>query len=299
MNNNHQIIYGAGRTRHRNLKSPNILFQHQRIVRNLFAALFIALFLCHPCVSQEKPQNKWSYTLGLGMANVPSYLGDNDYQVILFPNFRVTYSDRIFASLLEGIGYHAVKGNSWSYGPIIKYNASRHENGAVSSKIEGDKSRERIHLDDVVFTIEPGVFFQYSIRSINTKLEVRQGIGGHKGLIGELKSDYRSIIQLFGRPFYYAIGPQIKIADTNFNASFFGINHKQALETDLGIYDPKFGILSYGLNGTLVVPLRRKLSMIAFAGYSRLGNVAAESDLIIEYGSVNQGSFGLILNYTF
>lgn len=299
MKNNYRNIYNTGKNRHRFLESPESLYQHKRIVRNIFAVLFISLFLWHPCVSQEKPQNRWSYSLGLGMANAPSYLGDNDYQVILFPNFRVTYSDRIFASLLEGIGYHAVKASSWSFGPIIKYNVSRYENGSVSSKIEGDYTKDLINLGDVVFTVEPGLFFQYSNRSVNTKLEIRQGIGGHKGLIGELKSDYRSIIQLFGRSIYYAIGPQIKIADSDFNNAFFGIDQRQALDTDLGIYEPKFGILSYGLNGSLVFPLRRKLSMIAFAGYNRLGDVAAESDLIIKYGSVNQGAFGLIFSYTF
>ena len=281
------------------MENSNSFFKHKRIVRNIFGALFVALFLLHPCVSQETSENGWSYSFGLGMANVPSYLGDNDYQVILFPNFRVTYSDKIFASLLEGIGYHALKGNSWTFGPIIKYNVSRYENGSVSSKIEGDKTKEPINLGDIVFTLEPGLFFQYSNRSVNTKLEIRKGIGGHKGLIGELKSDYRSIFNLFGRSIYYAIGPQIKITDSDFNSAFFGINQKQALDTDLDIYDPKYGILSYGLNGLFVVPLRRKLSMIAFAGFNRLGDVAAESDLIIEYGSVNQGSFGLILSYTF
>lgn len=299
MKNTPQDTFDTGRSRKRILESPDSRFQLNRFVRNTFAALFLTLLLWRPCVSQETADSKWSSSIGLGMANVPTYLGDNHYQVILFPNFRVTYSDRIFASLLEGIGYHAVKGNSWSYGPLIKYHVSRYENGAVSSKIGVDKTKELISIGDVVFTVEPGIFVQYSNRSINTKLEIRQGIGGHKGLIGELKSDYRSIFQLFGSPIYYAIGPQIKITDSDFNSAFFGIDQRQALETDLRIYDPKFGVLSYGLNGSLVVPLRRKLSMIAFAGYNRLGNVAAESDLILKFGSVHQGSFGLILNYTF
>ena len=299
MKNTPQDTYDTDRTRNRNLESPDSLFQRKRIVRNILAALFITLFLWHPCVSQETAENRWSYSLGLGMANVPTYLGDNDYQVILFPNFRIAYSDRIFASLLEGIGFHAVKGNSWSYGPIIKYQASRYKYGSITSKVEVEKTKVLNNLEDVAFTVEPGVFFQYSNKLIHTKLEIRQGIGGHNGFIGELKSEYRSIFRLFGRSIFYAIGPQLKIADTDFNSAFFGIDQKQALETDLGIYEPKFGVLSYGLNGTLMVPLRRKFSMIAFAGYNRLGNVATESDLIIEYGSVNQSAFGLILYYTF
>jgi outer membrane scaffolding protein for murein synthesis (MipA/OmpV family) len=299
MKNTCQHMNDTEKARNRVLEKPDNLFQRKRIVRNIYTALFLTLFLWHPCVSQETADNRWSFSAGLGMANVPSYLGDNDYQVILFPNFRVAHSDKIFASLLEGVGYNVVKVNSWRFGPIIKYHASRYGNGSVSSKIEADKNKDLINIGDVVFTVEPGLFFQYSNRSVNTKLEIRQGIGGHNGLIGELKSEYRSIIQLFGWSVYYAIGPQIKIADSDFNNAFFGIDQRQALETDLGIYDPKFGVLSYGLNGSLVVPLRRKLSLIAFAAYNRLGNVAAESDLIIKYGSVNQGAFGLIFNYTF
>jgi outer membrane scaffolding protein for murein synthesis (MipA/OmpV family) len=47
------------------------------------------------------------------------------------------------------------------------------------------------------------------------------------------------------------------------------------------------------------VPMTDKVSTILFANYSMLGDEAADSSLVEQRGSDNQGSLGVFVNYSF
>lgn len=277
-------------------RTSNTLSKGQTIAFILFISLFGFITTSSGQVEEAK---KWNYSVGVGMATTPSYLGDDEYQLLLFPNFRVTYSDKFFASLLEGIGYNVIKTNTWRMGPIVKTHIGRFEDGTVPSSISGNKTEDLLGLGDVGFTLETGGFIEYTKGFISTKLEIRQGIGGHQGMIGELKSEIKSSFRIRKKSIYYALGPEIRITDSRFNNAFFGINQDQSSTSDFEVYDAKFGLLSYGLSGSFLIPINKKLSTIGFLRYSRLGDVASDSQLVSQNGSVHQTTVGLMLNYSF
>lgn len=262
-----------------------------------YTFLIISLLLLHgQGLAQQKPESQWTYSVGLGMAITPSYLGDDKPRLLLFPNFSAAYGDRFSFSLLEGASYNLIKTHAWRMGPVLKTNIGRFEDGSLPSSVAGNTSDLR-GLGDVDATIEPGVFMEYARYSVATRLEVRQGIGGHKGMIGELKSEFRSTLRLRAKTIYYALGPEIRMAGSNFNNAFFGIDAQQALDTDLEVYEAELGLLSYGISGSLQFPMNEKLSAITFLRYNRLGDVASDSHLIRKYGSLNQTTLVFMLNY--
>ncbi len=248
--------------------------------------------------AQDSTPNEWTYSVGIGTAILPAYLGDDQYQAALFVNFSAQYGDWFSASLIDGIRYNYIKNERWALGPVLKFNIGRFEDGNIPSRIAGSTTTDLQGLGDIDFTVEPGVFAQLSSGSLIHKLEIRQGLGGHKGLIGEFKSEYRSRFQVGNKSIQYALGPELKMAGTNFNNAFFGISSSQAAQSDLGAYQAKAGLLSYGFNASLAIPVNTRISAMVLAGYSRLGEAAKDSNLISQFGSRNQANFGFLLNYS-
>ena len=248
--------------------------------------------------AQDSTPNEWTYSVGIGTAILPAYLGDDQYQAALFVNFSAQYGDWFSASLIDGIRYNYIKNERWALGPVLKFNIGRFEDGNIPSRIAGSTTTDLQGLGDIDFTVEPGVFAQLSSGSLIHKLEIRQGLGGHKGLIGEFKSEYRSRFQVGNKTIQYALGPELKMAGTNFNNAFFGISSSQAAQSDLGAYQAKAGLLSYGFNASLAIPVNTRISAMVLAGYSRLGEAAKDSNLISQFGSRNQANFGFLLNYS-
>lgn len=263
-------------------------------------ALLVAVLLAYlPLHSQDSTRTKWSYSLGMGTALTPSYLGDNSYQLMIFPNFRASYSTKFSFSLFEGVQYNFLNGSDWRIGPMVKYNFGRDEDGSNPLSIAGSETQDLVGLGGVDFTIEPGVFVEYKHEVVTSKFELRQGLGGHKGLIVEVKSQYRSMIKLFGNKMFYSFGPEIKVSNANYNNAFFGISAAESASTSMDQYEAEFGVLSYGANGSLVLPLSKQFSTIFFGGVSRLGDAGAKSNLVRKKGSANQFTLGLMLNYKF
>ena len=256
------------------------------------------LFFANLAMGQKTDEKKWAYSVGLGMASAPSYIGDDEYQLLLLPNFSARYSDKFYFSLLEGIGYNVIRTGSWRIGAIIKNNIGRYEDGTVPFSISGNKTNDLNSLGDVEVTIEPGALVEFTKGWSVTKLEVRQGIGGHKGLIGEFSTQYRNSFKFNKKDIYYAVGPEVKFSDSRFNNAFFGISQEQSENADLQTYQADFGILSIGINGSFIIPINERLSTMAFVSYSRLSDTATDSSLIRKHGSAHQGALGFMLSYT-
>lgn len=265
-------------------------------MKNLYILIGM-LFLYSQGLAQQTTEKQWSYSVGLGMVVTPSYLGDDESRLLVFPNFSVAYGDKFFASLLDGASYNLIKTNTWRIGPVLKSNIGRLEDGTLPSSVSGSKTSDLIGLGDIDPTLEPGFFIEYTKSSITSKIEFRQGIGGHRGLLGELRSEYRNTFRIKTKSIYYSIGPEVRISGSNFNNAFFGVDKEQSLNTDLPVYETKLGLLSYGLTGSLVVPINERLSAIAFFRYTKLGDVASDSHLIRAHGSPNQSTLAFMINY--
>lgn len=264
-----------------------------------FLALAVTAMLSIDAAAQ-RPENadRWSFSVGAGLILAPSYLGDDAYQLSAVPNIKVTYGDNFSASI-DGVGYTAIDSRGWRAGALVGYDFGRDEDGKSPFVIAGDETDDLDGLGDVDGTIEIGGFVEYDSRPFTTRVELRQGVNGHEGLIGEVEVTYGGRLVVADQMMIFSLGPNITLVDDDYNDSFFGVDADQSARSGLDEFDADGGLLSYGIGGSLIIPFDDHVSTVMIARYERLAGDAADSSLVEERGSENQGTVGLFLSYEF
>ncbi len=248
---------------------------------------------------QEDTPKGWRFTVGAGGIYAPAFVGSKDYQIIAYPHLKAEFKDLFFASVKDGVGYNIISTNGWRVGPLVKYEFERKENDSNPFRVAGKKTTALTGLGNVDATLEFGGIVEYSYELFTYKLELRKGIDGHKGMIGEASINYSGAIERFGPPVIYAFGPRATFADSEYNNAYFGINQTQSVRSGLNRYHAGSGSVSYGIGGFVSLPVSGPVSVSAFGGYDRLGNDVADSPLIKQRGSENQFAIGLSVTYKF
>ena len=247
----------------------------------------------------ERFNSDWSITVSGGVVLAPRFLGDDDYETSAFPNVTVTYGDLFFASL-NGVGLNLIDANGFKAGPIAKYDFGRDELDSNPFSFGGDPNNDLVGLGDIDGSIELGGFVEYTYEKVAARLEVRQGLdGGHEGMIAEASITYEDQFVLGELPVFWALGPNIVYGDETYNSAFFDVNAAQSVASGLAEYDADAGLISYGLEGRIVVPVSEQSAIVAFGGVDFLGDELADSSLVQQRGSDVQSTFGLMLTYQF
>ncbi|MEM9573237.1 MAG: MipA/OmpV family protein [Pseudomonadota bacterium] len=246
----------------------------------------------------DDTDSKWTFTVGTGVFATPTYLGDDDIQLSIFPNLRIEYDNRLILGF-DGAEYAVVRTDNLRLGPVFRFQFGRDEDGSNPLAITNTDNTDLVGLGDVDGTPELGGFVEYSLSSFTARVEARQGIGGHDGFIGEADVTYNHSFDLGARQAFVSIGPSISFGDSSFNSAFFDVNAEQSLASGLSTFDADGGINSVGVGVNFFRPLTDKISVAIFADYDRLLGDIADSSLVQERGSENQFTGGLFLNYTF
>ena len=244
----------------------------------------------------------WQVQIGLGALYSPAFLGSDDYQLQAGPNIEVRYQDRFFISMIDGIGFDLIKTDNFRAGPIVNYGQGRNEDGSSSFRIAGARTDALLGLGDISGAAEVGGYLAYQSGGFSAKVEVRQAIGSHDGLIAQLGARYTTGLTgltVGDRTPIFSIGPRVTIVDDNYNQAFFGIDAGQSARSGLAEYDAGGGLQSYGVGTALILPVSKNLSAALLGGYDRLAGDAADSPLVLERGSRNQATVGLGLTYRF
>jgi outer membrane scaffolding protein for murein synthesis (MipA/OmpV family) len=253
--------------------------------------------------TQKQLQPDWQWEAGFGAIYKPAFFGSKDYQLSAIPNLGVKYKDKFFSSIFDGIGYNVINSNGWKVGPIAKYDFGREEDGESSLAISGKDTTALRGLGDVDGTFEVGGFAEYTWNKWSAKVEVRQGVGGHEGLIGDLSANYmvdiHPVFYTEGRSIFLSIGPHATIVSSDYNEAYYGVNSVQSARSGLSMYKADGGLLSYGLKATVMVPVNDSISTMFFVGYERVAGDAADSPLVQERGSENQAMAGLFVTFAF
>ncbi|MCH2547353.1 MAG: MipA/OmpV family protein [Alphaproteobacteria bacterium] len=244
--------------------------------------------------AKEKPD--WLVGLGAGAVVAPAFEGSNDYNLMIFPDVRVTYKDKFFASVPEGIGYNVINQNGWRAGPIGKIRWGREEDGGSPWRVAGPETSALRGLGDVDTGFEMGVFGEYTWQHhYATKLELRRGVGAHEAYIVDVDMKYKNKYGDIG----YAVGPRLTWASEDYHDTYFGVNAAQSARSGLVRYNPDSGVVSYGLSGFATMPITEQLRGNLFAGYDLMGSEPSDSPLIDQRGSEHQFMTGVGVTYYF
>ncbi|MEP9401646.1 MipA/OmpV family protein [Sphingomonas silueang] len=270
----------------------------------VMTAMLLGGFIAGPAWAQDAPPRGtgrpaapegWSVTIGAAPVLSPAWQGSRDMALSIFPDLRVNYGDVLFASVPDGIGWNAVNADGWRAGPLVKIRFGRDERDGGSPFLIAGGSDALEGMGNIRAAGEAGGFVEKTLGPWRLRGEVRQGFGGHRGLVGDASAAWR-VRQ--GRT-AFSIGPRLTAASGNFQRTYFGIDAGQSARTGLARYAPGGGLVSYGVGGSVVRPIDRRQAVTLFTGLDRLAGPAGDSPLVRERGRRTQFTLGIGYGFRF
>lgn len=225
--------------------------------------------------------------VGLGAQLRPEFVGSDDLK--LAPLFDIDFARGTHEFAFEApdysFGIPVVSTGGFSFGPAAHL-ASGRENSDVGAPVG--------HIST---TIEAGGFANLQVsKSIYLHAELLKGLGGHKGLVGTIGADQ---VWRDGDRYVFSVGPRVLFSVSRYQRAYFGVDSAAAAAAGLPVYRPSGGIHAVALASGISYQFNPRFGLFGFGRYERLVSDAAKSPIVREFGSRNQLSGGVGLNYTF
>lgn len=267
-----------------------------RAVRALVGASLLAAMpagLAHAAdlvpASPPPPPPQWTIELGAEVRALPRYQGSDRYAFYPFPLFDLRDAGTLprFHGPLDGFGYAVLDTETFKAGPVVQVELGRYVKH--NPNLAG--------LGDVGLTAEVGGFVDYwPTRWLRARVEVRQGFGGHAGVVSDQMLD---VIVPVTPQWTLSGGPRLTEATREANFPYFGIDAGQSAASGLPVYDPGGGLRSFGLGTQARYQWNPQWASHAFVEYSRLADGIANSPIVAVRGSADQAMFGFGTTYSF
>jgi len=249
------------------------------------AAVLLGLLSSASFAQQTKEPRR--VRIGLGAQVTPSYPGADEVQFGPYINVDIARGDTPFGfeAQDESFAIPVINTNGVSIGPSLNIQGSR-TNSDVGAPIGKVKT-----------TVEAGGFVTaYAASNLRLRAELRRGLGGHDGFVGEVSAD---LIARDDDAYVFSIGPRVVLSNARYQRAYFGVTPAQRTATGLPLYRPGGGVQSVGGTAGLTYQFSRSWGVMTYARYDRLVSDAADSPVVRQFGSRNQFSGGLGLTYTF
>jgi outer membrane protein len=255
-------------------------------MKNLLIALAATLPAWSAAAAQDEDRDI-RVRVGVGAQLLPQFIGsdETDFAPLVHVNVARGTHEFSFGAPDDSPSIALVSKNGFSFGPAGNIQGRR-ENSDVGSPV-----------GSVPRTFEVGAFAQYLAgNSFRVRGELRQGINGHDGLVGYIGADK---IWRNGDRYVFSVGPRVLFSDAHYQRVYFGVTPEASLATGLPVYRPSGGVHAVALASGASYQLSNQWGLFGYARYARLTGDAGKSPIIREYGSRNQLSGGIGLNYTF
>ena len=231
----------------------------------------------------DEPLPEWRITLGPSVSVAPEYEGADSYHVTPGGIIDIRFRDIAFFSVGEGLGVNLLRGDTYRAGVAVSYDLGRNDND--DAHIRG--------LGDVDPTPEAKLFGQVFIMPVVLSVDLRRGIGGHDGWIGDLGA-YMPLSA--SKKFIAFAGPSVTLADQDYMDSYFSVSPGQAANSGLPAFkaDPGFKNANFGVMAIYFIT--DNWLIVADAAVERLLGDAARSPVT---QSRTQFTFDLSIAYMF
>lgn len=192
-----------------------------------------------------------------------------------------------FSSRNDNPAFALIESNDFRVGIVGKF---------VPSRDSGD-GRELRGLKKVKWGVEAGGFAEvYPTDWLRARIEVRQGIRAHSGLVADAAvdafTDITPELRLSG-------GPRMTMASNDYFNTYYGVNARESAASGLSRYNPGGGVKSVGVGGAMTWKASENWTTSTFLEYTRLTGPAADSSLVRERGDRNQLLVGVSASYKF
>lgn len=225
--------------------------------------------------------------IALGPQVVPSYPGSDSYNIRPFVDLSRTRGDTPFAFEApdESTGFAVDNRGKFQFGPAFGFEGRRR-----SRDVGGV-------LPAVGTTFEIGGFAQYALTdAFRVRAEARQGLGGHKGLVGVVGADY---VMRDADRWLFSIGPRLTLSSARYNRAYFGVAPADAVRSGLPAFKAGGGVQAVGATAGALRQLTPHWGLAGYAKYDRLVADPGRSPVVRAFGSRDQLSGGIALSYTF
>jgi outer membrane protein len=235
------------------------------------------------------PASEWVITLGAEARLMPSYEGSDNLKLRPVPVFRIRKSTtpERFRSPRDGASIALIDVGPIKVGPTGKLKMRRKESD--DSDLRG--------LGDVNWALEVGLFAEYWATDwLRTRAEVRQGIGGHHGIVADFSAD---VVMPVTSQLTLSAGPRLTASSGAAVSPYFSVTPAQSLASGLPVYDARGGLRSFGAGAQALYAWTPQWSSNVFIEYERLTGDVANSPLVSLRGKRDQVQIGTGLTYSF
>jgi outer membrane protein len=231
----------------------------------------------------------WTITLGAEGRVLPEYEGSGGSLLRPVPILRVRRAGTVerFRSPRDGASIGLFDTGRFMVGPTAKFKLPRKE--SVSNDLRG--------LGDVDWTLEIGGFAEFwPLEWLRTRAELRQGIGGHRGLVADVMAD---VVVPVAPRLTLSGGPRLTLTSAKAESPYFSVTPSQSAASGLPVYDAGGGVHSYGVGAQARYTWTPQWATHFFMEYERLAGDAANSPLVTQRGSRDQIQVGIGATYSF
>ena len=236
-----------------------------------------------------EPAADWTVTLGVEGRVLPRYEGSARSMFAPFPMLEVRRggTPRNFSSPRDGVSFGLLDSRRFQAGPTVKVRFPRKESS--DNDLRG--------LGDVDWTLEAGAFVEYWPADwLRGRVELRQGIGGHHGLVSDLMAD---VVVPVTPQLTLSGGPRLTLASASATAPYFSITPAQSAGSGLPVYAASGGLRSLGAGAQARYEWSKAWATHIFIEYERLAGDAGNSPLVSTRGTRDQVQAGLGVTYSF
>lgn len=228
-------------------------------------------------------------TLGVEGRVLPSYPGSSSSFLLPLPLFdiRPAGTPRHFTSPRDGLSIGIYERDKLRIGLTGKAELPRREND--DPNLAG--------LGNVGWAVEPGAFVEFwPVTWLRVRGELRQGLGGHQGQVGDLLGD---VVVPVTPKLTLSGGPRLSFATGQALQPYFGITGAQAATSIYPAYDVSGGLKSFGVGGLARYEFSNNWATHIFVEYERYAGSPANSPLVTMRGSQDQMQIGIGITYSF
>jgi outer membrane protein len=246
--------------------------------------------------SPQTPQNPppaalpmWTVEVGAEVRTLPRYQGSDDYGVFPVPflDVRPAGTPPRFHAPRDGAGFAVYDTDALKAGPVGQLELGR--------RVKNNP--DLAGLGNVGATAELGGFVEYwATPWLRSRLEVRQGFGGHHGVVSDGTVDF---VMPVAPQWTLSGGPRLTLATKDANEPYFGVDAAQSAASGLPVYDAGGGVRSVGVGSQAIYRWNPQWSTYGFVELSRLTGDVGNSPIVTQRGSPDQAMVGLGATYSF
>lgn len=250
---------------------------------------FIALASAAAADPAAMSATDWTVTIGVEGRVAPSYEGSDRYIAGPLPLFdvRPAGTPAHFRAPRDGFGVGILDTGVFRAGPTFKFRFPRRESEDLG--LQG--------LGNVDWAYEAGGFLEYwPVPWFRTRLELRQGFGGHHGVTSDLMAD---VVVPLTPALTLSGGPRLTFATDAATVPYFSVTPEQSIASGLPAYNAKGGLHSFGAGVQARYEWSRQWASHVFFEYEQLAGDAANSPIVTQFGARQQIQVGIGVTYSF